>query len=87
MSPGFCPGLCVSGVARVQRRGFSPADGERILVLLALRAEGQAIYLDFSGGSSIRLEIDRVLCHLDDLGEPWPTSWRPRHPVAENEPR
>ncbi len=78
-------GLCISGVARVQRRGFSPADGERILVLLALRAEGQAIYLDFSGGSSIRLDTGGIECRLDDMGEPWPTQWRPRHDVAEKE--
>jgi hypothetical protein len=80
-------GLRIDTVKSVQRRGFSPRETERLLVLLALRADGNAIYLDFAGGSSIRLEIDRVLCHLDDLGEPWPTSWRPRHPVAENEPR
>jgi hypothetical protein len=73
-------GLCFSGVSRVQRRGFSPGDGDRILVLLALRAEGGAIYLDFSGGSSIRLDTDAIACRLDDLGEPWPTPWRPAHP-------
>ena len=78
-------GLCIDGVARVQRRGFSPADGERILVLLALRAEGRAIFLDFSGGSSIRLDTDGIDCRLDDIGEPWPTQWRPRHEVAERE--
>ena len=41
------------------------------------------IYFDFAGGSSIRLEVERILCHLDDLGEPWPTRWRPRHPVED----
>ncbi len=78
-------GLCVEGVERVQRRGFSPAEGERILVLLALRAEGNAIYLDFSGGSSIRLDTGAIDCRLDDIGEPWPTPWRPRHEVAEKD--
>jgi hypothetical protein len=29
------------------------------------------------------LEVDRILCFLDDLGEPWPTRWRPKHPVEE----
>jgi hypothetical protein len=73
-------GLCFSGVKRVQRRGFSPGDGDRILVLLALRTEGGATYLDFSGGSSIRLDTEGIDCRLDDLGEPWPTPWRPAHP-------
>jgi Protein of unknown function (DUF2948) len=73
-------GLCIDEVERVQRRGFSPADRDRILVLLALRAEAGTIYLEFAGGSSIRVDVARIACRLDDLGEPWPTRWRPRHP-------
>jgi hypothetical protein len=76
-------GLRFDGVGAVQRRGFHPREGDRLLVLLAIRAEDGAIRLDFAGGSSIRLEVERILCHLDDLGEPWPTRWRPRHPVQE----
>jgi hypothetical protein len=77
-------GLRFDGVTGVQRRGFTPREGERLLVLLAIRAEAGRLYLDFAGGSSIRLEVDRILCHLDDLGEPWPTRWRPRHPVEDD---
>lgn len=73
----------IDGVRAVRRRGFNPRDSERLLVLLALQAEPGALYLDFAGGSSIRLEVERILCHLDDLGEPWPTRWRPRHPVED----
>ena len=80
-------GLRIDGVSAVQRRGFSPRDADRILVLLAVTAEQGALNLDFAGGSSIRLEIERILCHLDDLGEPWPTRWRPRHPVSEDDAR
>ncbi len=76
-------GLRIEGVTSVQRRGFSPRETERILALLALRAEGNVLYLDFAGGSSIRLEVERIQCHLDDFGEPWPTRWRPRHPIDE----
>jgi hypothetical protein len=80
-------GLCIDGVKNVSRRGFSPRDGDRILSLLALHAEGEAtpasLILDFAGGSSVRLEVGQILCHLDDLGEPWPTRWRPKHPVAD----
>ena len=82
-------GLCIDAVSGVRRRGFSPREGDRILSLLAIHAdsdaEPKALILDFAGGSSIRLEVDRVMCHLDDLGEPWPTAWRPKHPVAESE--
>src|SRR5215469_10332355 len=81
-------GLCFDGVTGVRRRGFHPREEDRILSLLAIRAEGSAaapdkpsaLRLEFAGGSSIRLEVGRLLCHLDDLGEPWPTRFRPKHP-------
>jgi hypothetical protein len=76
-------GLRIDAVRSVHRRGFSPREGDRILALLALRAEGTALYLDFAGASSIRLEVERIQCYLDDFGEPWPTRWRPRHPFDE----
>jgi Protein of unknown function (DUF2948) len=76
-------GLRIDGVRAVRRRGFSPADTERLLVLLAIRAEGGALYLDFAGDSSVCLDVERILCYFDDLGEPWPTRWRPKHPVEE----
>ncbi len=77
-------GLRFDAVTGVQRRGIAPREAERLLVLLAIRAEAGSLYLDFAGGSSIRLEVERILCHLDDLGEPWPTRWRPRHPVEDD---
>jgi hypothetical protein len=80
-------GLCIDGVKTVSRRGFSPRDGDRILSLLALHMEGEgagaSLILNFAGGSSVRLEVEQILCHLDDLGEPWPTRWRPKHPLAD----
>jgi len=80
-------GLCIDGVKNVSRRGFSPRDRDRILSLLALHVEREgtpaSLILDFAGGSSVRLEVEQILCHLDDLGEPWPTRWRPKHPVAD----
>src|SRR5579875_1607289 len=71
-------GLCIDEVTAVSRRGFHPRETDRILALLALRTESvganvSALILDFAGGSSVRLEVGRVMCHLDDLGEPWPT--------------
>jgi hypothetical protein len=86
-------GLRFDGVTGVQRRGFHPREEERILSLLAIRVEltdgpegkPKAVILEFAGGSSVRLEVGGLLCHLDDLGEPWPTRWRPKHPVAESD--
>ena len=86
-------GLCIDDVTGVRRRGFNPREEDRILSLLAIQPESPeqapdkpaALILEFAGGSSIRLEVRHLLCHLDDLGEPWPTRWRPKHPVAESD--
>ena len=74
-------GVRFDEVAAVSRQGFSLRERDRILVLLSVRVEGRALRLDFSGGPGIRLEVGRILCHLDDLGDPWPTRREPRHPV------
>jgi Protein of unknown function (DUF2948) len=70
-------------VTAVAYRGFRRSDEDRILSLLSIRWEpGKprgAIHLDFSGGAAIRLDAARIACRSRDLGEPWPTPWRPRH--------
>jgi Protein of unknown function (DUF2948) len=73
-----------STVAGVSYRGFRRADEDRILCLLAIRREpggtgGEVILLEFAGAAAIRLDAARILCRAKDLGEPWPTPWRPRH--------
>jgi len=61
-----------------------------ILELLAIAVEpgeegdGPSIILFFAGGGAIRLEVQRILCHLEDLGDSWPTKNRPIHPVDES---
>jgi hypothetical protein len=76
-------GVTFDAVSSVKVKGFSPSDRDRILEVLAIVAEPGAIIIDFSGRDCVRLEVERIACHLEDLGEPWPTPWRPAHPVAE----
>ena len=64
-------------------RGFDARKKDEILSLLDLETQPGAVILNFSGGAAIRLEVSEILCHLEDLGEPWPTRWRPRHGEAE----
>ncbi len=81
-------GLRIDGVRAVQRKNIDPRDKGRILNLMAITCEpiagGQQITLEFSHQGVIRLEADRILCHLEDLDEPWPTTWRPHHAVEGN---
>ncbi len=75
--------LTFDAVNSVSYRGFRRSDEDRILCLLALRCEstngGAVLVLDFAGAAAIRLEIARIACRARDLGEPWPTRWRPSH--------
>lgn len=80
-------GITFGAVVSVSYHGFRRSEDARILSLLAIRpardSEGDAILLEFSEGATIRLEVNRILCHAQDLGEPWPTPWQPWHDVDE----
>jgi hypothetical protein len=76
-------GVAFEGVEQVRRRGIDPRDRSRMLELLAMRIEAEAITLSFAGNAAIRLEGRKIVCRLSDLGEPWPTQWRPRHPGGD----
>jgi hypothetical protein len=71
----------------VKTRGFDPAAKDRLLSLLAIEPHQGTIDLVFSGGAAIRVEIDRILCHLEDVAEPYPTRLRPIHALDESERR
>ena len=76
-------GISFGEVTAVSYSGFRRSEDGRILSLLAVRPEGGAVHLEFSGDAKIRLEVAHILCHARDLGEPWPTPWRPRHDMDE----
>ncbi len=84
--------LSIEHVRRVQTRGFSPSeptDTERLLEVLAVTAEAgdggrAALSLLFAGGIAVRLEVEKIEVILQDVGEPWPTMWRPAHPLADS---
>jgi len=77
-------GIRFSAVDGVSYSGFRRSEDDRILSLLAIRpGEAGMIRLEFSGGAAIRLEVTRILCHAQDLGDPWPTRWQPRHDAGD----
>lgn len=77
-------GLSFEDVSRVRMRGIDRArDADRILELLAVRKEADGVHLVLAGGAEISLESEKVLCHLKDLGEPWPVFARPSHPLED----
>lgn len=72
-------GVCFDKVAGVRFQGLESRRKDQILNLLTLEAAAGAVTLIFSDGAAIRLDISSIHCHLEDLGEPWPTRWRPSH--------
>jgi len=75
-------GVTISKVTAVRRKGMDRRDGDGMLSLLTIEVLPGALQLTFSGGAAIRLEVSEILCHLQDVGEPWPTRWRPDHTTA-----
>lgn len=75
-------GVTFDRVKSVRYRGFRKSSGERILNLLAVVRDDDGVTLQFSEEAAVRLHGPRIVCHLEDLGEPWPTHWRPDHAGA-----
>jgi Protein of unknown function (DUF2948) len=71
--------LTFDRVRGVKRRGLEQALRAGILSLLSVAAQGRYVVIAFAGGGAIRLDVDQISCHLQDIGEPWPTVWQPRH--------
>lgn len=84
VSPDDCfervhAGLRFENVTAVRQRGIDKLDAAQLLELLTIQLEGGALVLVFAGDAAIRLETAQPLCFIEDLDEPWPTKWRPRH--------
>jgi hypothetical protein len=73
--------LVFNDVKAVRHSEIPIAEPDRVLELLAVAAESpNSLILRFAAGRAIRLEIGRLACHLEDVGEAWPTPWKPAHP-------
>lgn len=78
--------LHFEGVTALRAIGVDPARSDDILSLLALTFEPGAapagtVELVFSGGATMRLEVDYIEARLADLGSAWAAGSRPRHSV------
>lgn len=83
-------GILFESVTAVRRRGLDQRDRGRILELLTMDIEAgngngssMAVVMLFAGGAAIRLEGTNIKCRISDIGEPWPTQFRPNHPSDE----
>jgi hypothetical protein len=76
-------GVCFEKVNAVRQIGLDQRNAGQIAALLAIEPVDGRVDLVFSGGAAVRLEVETLLCHLQDLDEPWPTRSRPAHPLDD----
>lgn len=81
-------GILFDNVTAVRRRGLDQRDRGRILELLTMEVETgengrMAVMMLFAGGAAIRVEGVNIKCRISDIGEPWPTQFRPNHPIDD----
>ena len=72
-------GLRIDTVNRVRYRHLDLRDRGQFLSFLTITYDEGIVTLHFSGGGTIRLEVESLNCALEDLSEPWPTQWTPHH--------
>ena len=82
--------LVFDDVTGVRLFDLKPPGDANIFELLAIAVEsgedtgdGPSVILFFAGGGAVRLEVRRILCHLEDVGDAWQTTRRPSHPMDE----
>ena len=76
-------GICFDTVTAVRQNGLNQAKKAQIISLLSITVEEEFIDLAFSAGITVRLQVEKILCHMQDLDEPWPTQRRPSHPLGD----
>lgn len=76
-------GLVIDRVKRAQTRDINLTKKERFLNLLAVDYQAPHLLLAFSGGAEVRLEVEGLALHLEDIGSPWPTDALPSHLLDE----
>ncbi|MDF1794579.1 MAG: DUF2948 family protein [Thalassobaculaceae bacterium] len=72
-------GIRFESVRGVRTKGIDRGDRSQILNLLSVAFSDGTVDLVFAGESTIRLDVDNLSCHVEDLGTPWPTVFRPSH--------
>ncbi len=83
--------VAMDGVRRVRQQGIDRGKPGRFLSILAVRRaadheDGPAVEFVFAGQAALRVALDRLQVRAEDVEEPYPTSWRPKHPLDDPAP-
>ncbi len=73
-------GLAFHHVKDIQKKDIDLQNTHELINLLTIHnEENGSIHLIFSGGSEIKLVVDKLCCHFKDMDEPYPTPNKPWH--------
>lgn len=73
-------GLSFHQVTEIKKKDLNLQNRNELVNLLTIHdGEENSIHLIFSGGSEIRLKVDKIACHFKDMDEPYHTCNRPSH--------
>lgn len=72
--------LRFENVTAVRAHGIDMSARGQMLELLSIHLSDDHLDLAFADNKTIRLAAKPLSCHVEDIGEPWPTSLRPIHP-------
>jgi hypothetical protein len=83
-------GLRLENVRAVRMQGIDRTKRAHLMELLAVRlvpaggepgaaGAGCTVEFQFSGNQALRASADALALRLEDLDEPYPTAWRPKH--------
>ena len=75
-------GVRFEDVTAVRVRNLDLKRRGEILSLMTITPGEGVIDLVFAAGGLVRMDVDRIACHLEDFDEPWPTQWHPSHPES-----
>lgn len=80
--------VAMDGVSRVRQQGIDRGKAGQFLSVLAVRRADDAagtptVDFVFSGQAVIRVTQDRLQVRAEDVEEPYPTAWRPKHPLDD----
>jgi hypothetical protein len=74
--------LSFQKVEGVQTKALDRTDPNRIISLLGITYAGGIVQAEFSEGGTLRLRVRELECLMEDVGEPWPTVYQPKHEDA-----
>ncbi|MEE2933336.1 MAG: DUF2948 family protein [Pseudomonadota bacterium] len=72
-------GLRFDCVKRAVSREIDRRDRNQFLELLSINYSDGFVAIHFSRGGAVRLEVERLNVAVQDLSEPHPTTFQPRH--------